>query len=159
MDGDHSIERHFEVTEAILQVVFQSLFEHQVCLEAILLKPNMVLAGKQCPQQAAVAEVAEATLSCMLRAVPAAVPGIVFLSGGQSDVLATEHLNALNQLAKAPWELSFSFGRALQAPALKKWRGEATNLSAAQQALHHRARCNNTARFGKYSKAMEQLPA
>jgi fructose-bisphosphate aldolase class I len=159
MDGDHSMERHFEVTEAILKAVFQSLFEHRVRLEAMLLKPNMVLAGKECSQQASVAEVAAATLRCMLRTVPAAVPGIVFLSGGQSDVLATEHLNALNQLAKAPWELSFSFGRALQAPTLKTWGGEAANLSAAQQALHYRAWCNNAARFGKYSKAMESLAA
>jgi fructose-bisphosphate aldolase class I len=159
MDGDHSIERHFEVTEAILKAVFQSLFEHRVRLEAILLKPNMVLAGKQCPQQAAIAEVAAVTLRCMLQAVPAAVPGIVFLSGGQSDVLATEHLNALNQPAKAPWELSFSFGRALQAPALKTWRGEAGNYSIAQQSLHHRARCNSAARFGKYSTAMEESPS
>ncbi|MBI3849094.1 MAG: fructose-bisphosphate aldolase class I [Verrucomicrobia bacterium] len=161
MDGDHSIERHFEVTEAILKAVFQSLFEHRVRLEAMLLKPNMVLAGKDCPQQAGVAQVAETTLRCMLRAVPAAVPGIVFLSGGQSDVLATKHLNALNQnqLAKAPWELSFSFGRALQAPALITWRGEAMSMKAAQDALHHRARCNSAARFGKYSEEMEPLAA
>ena len=159
MDGAHSIERHFEVTEAILKAVFQSLFEHRIHLEAMLLKPNMVLAGKECPHQAGVAEVAEATLRCMLRAVPAAVPGIVFLSGGQSDVLATEHLNALNQLAKAPWELSFSFGRALQAPALITWRGEAISAKAAQEALHHRTRCNSAARFGKYSEEMERLAA
>ena len=104
MDGDHTIERHFEVTEAILKIVFQSLFEHRVRLEAMLLKPNMVLAGKSCSRQTSIAEVAEATLQCMLRGVPAAVPGIVFLSGGQSDVLATAHLNAMNQVGKAPWE-------------------------------------------------------
>jgi fructose-bisphosphate aldolase class I len=156
MDGDHTIERHFEVTEAILNAVFRSLFEHRVRLEAMLLKPNMVLAGKECPQPAAVTEVAQSTLRCMLRAVPAAVPGIVFLSGGQSDVLATKHLNAINQLAKAPWESSFSFGRALQAPALTTWKGEALSAKAAQNALHHRARCNNAARFGKYSEEMEQ---
>jgi len=156
MDGDHTIERHFEVTETTLNLVFQSLFEHRVRLEAMLLKPNMVLAGKDCPQQASVAEVAEATLRCMLRAVPAAVPGLVFLSGGQSDVLATRHLNALNQLGKAPWQLSFSFGRALQAPALINWRGETISVNAAQQALHHRARCNAAARFGKYSEQVER---
>ena len=155
MDGDHTIERHFEVTEQTLTIVFQALFEHRVRLEAMLLKPNMVLAGKECPQQATVAEVAEATLRCMLRAVPAAVPGLVFLSGGQSDVLATQHLNALNQLGKAPWQLSFSFGRALQAPALIAWRGETISVNAAQQALHHRARCNAAARSGKYSQQTE----
>jgi fructose-bisphosphate aldolase class I len=159
MDGDHTIERHFEVTEAALKTVFHSLFERHVRLEAMLLKPNMVLAGDDCPQQASVAQVAEMTLRCMLRAVPAAVPGIVFLSGGQSDVLATEHLNALNQLGKAPWQLSFSFGRALQAPALKAWKGERENIGVAQQMLHHRTRCNSAARFGQYSAEMEQSKA
>ena len=155
MDGVHSIERHFEVTEAILQAVFHSLFEHRVCLGAMLLKPNMILSGKESPQQAGVAEVAAATLICMRRAVPAAVPGLVFLSGGQSDVLATQHLNAINQLPGRPWEASFSFGRALQAPALIAWSGEAGRASAAQKALYHRARCNSAARFGKYAEAME----
>jgi fructose-bisphosphate aldolase class I len=157
MDGDHTIDRHYETTERILKSVFQALFEHRVRLEAMLLKPNMVLAGKECPQQASVAQAAEATLRCMLRAVPAVVPGIVFLSGGQSDIRATEHLNALNRLGKAPWELSFSFGRALQAPAIQTWKGVPENFKAAQQALHHRARCNSAARFGKYSEAMERL--
>ena len=157
MDGDHTIDRHFEVTEMILKSVFVSLFEHHVRLEAMLLKPNMVLAGKECPQQARVAQVAESTLRCLLGAAPAAVPGIVFLSGGQSDILATEHLNALNRLGKAPWELSFSFGRALQTPALKTWKGAAENVSAAQKTLHHRAQCNSAARFGKYSDDMERL--
>jgi fructose-bisphosphate aldolase class I len=151
MDGEHTIERHFEVTQAALKHVFHALYEHRVRLEAMLLKPNMVLSGKDSAQQAAVAQVAEMTLRCMLRGVPAAVPGIVFLSGGQSDVTATQNLNALNQLGKAPWELSFSFGRALQAPALKAWKGLASNANAAQAALHHRARCNSAARFGKYS--------
>jgi fructose-bisphosphate aldolase class I len=155
MDGDHTIERHFEVTETILKIVFQSLFEHRARLEAMLLKPNMVLSGKDCPQQASVARVAEATLRCMLQAVPGAVPGIVFLSGGQSDALATEHLNALNRLGKAPWALSFSFGRALQAPALQAWKGARQNVDAAQKALHHRAQCNGAARSGKYSREME----
>lgn len=155
MDGEHPIERHFEVTEAALHAVFQSLSEHRVCLEAMLLKPNMVLAGKDCPRRAPVGQVAEMTLRCLRRVVPAAVPGIVFLSGGQSDVLATEHLNALNQLGEAPWQLSFSFGRALQSPALKTWTGKAGNVLLAQEALHHRARCNGMARSGKYFAEME----
>jgi fructose-bisphosphate aldolase, class I len=156
MDGDHSIERHFEVTEAALQLVFHSLLEHRVRLEAMLLKPNMILSGKDCPVQAGAAQVAEATLRCLLRTVPPAVPGIVFLSGGQSDLLATEHLNSLNQLGKAPWQLSFSFGRALQAPALKAWQGQPGLFDAGQKALLHRARCNSVARFGKYSSEMER---
>jgi fructose-bisphosphate aldolase class I len=155
MDGNHSLERHFEVTESMLHHVFQALFEHRVRLEAMLLKPNMVLSGTEAPQQAGVAQVAEATLRCMRRGVPAAVPGIVFLSGGQSDVKATEHLNALNQLGQAPWELSFSFGRALQAPALNAWKGNPENVASAQAALHRRGRCNAAARSGKYIPAME----
>ena len=155
MDGSHTLARHFEVTEAALHEVFAALVEQRVRLEAILLKPNMVLAGKECPTQASVAEVAEQTMRCLKRGVPAAVPGLVFLSGGQSDVLATEHLNALNQLGRAPWELSFSFGRALQAPALKAWQGKPGNTIAAQQALLKRARCDGAARSGRYSSAME----
>ncbi len=155
MDGSHTIARHFEVTEAALHEVFAALVEHRVRLEAMLLKPNMVLAGKECPEPASVAEVAEQTLRCLKRGVPAAVPGLVFLSGGQSDVLATEHLNALNQLGSAPWELSFSFGRALQAPALKAWQGKPGQAAAAQQVLLHRARCNGAARSGQYTAALE----
>lgn len=151
MDGDHTIERHFEVTAAALKQVFHALDEHRVRLEAMLLKPNMVLSAKDSAPQAEVAQVAEMTLRCLLRAVPAAVPGIVFLSGGQSDVNATQHLNALNQLNKAPWQLSFSYGRALQAPALKAWIGVAANVASAQAALLHRARCNSAARFGRYA--------
>jgi fructose-bisphosphate aldolase, class I len=155
MDGDHTIERHFEVTETAVKSVFHELFQHRVRLEAMLLKPNMVLSGKDCPQQAGVEQAAAMTLKCMLHTVPAAVPGIVFLSGGQSDVRATEHLNALNKLGKAPWELSFSFGRALQAPALNAWKGSAVNAKAAQTALYQRARCNSAARVGKYAGVME----
>jgi fructose-bisphosphate aldolase class I len=155
MDGSHVIERHFEVTEQTLQSVFQALSEYRVALEATLLKPNMVLSGKDCPQQASVQEVAEATLRCMKRVVPAAVPGLVFLSGGQTDLQATEHLNAMNRLDRVPWELSFSFGRALQAPVLKAWKGEPANVANAQQAFHHRASCNSKARFGKYTAEME----
>jgi fructose-bisphosphate aldolase class I len=157
MDGDHDIGRHAEVTQRTLRIVFDALAEHRVRLEAMLLKPNMVLSGQECPQQASVAEAAEATLRCMRRTVPAAVPGLVFLSGGQSDVRATEHLNAMNQHGSAPWELSFSFGRALQAPALKAWAGLPANAAAAQRELLHRAKCNSAARFGKYSRAMEEV--
>ncbi len=159
MDGAHAIERHFEVTEQTLQSVFHSLAEHRVVLEAMLLKPNMVLSGKDCPNQASVQEVAEATLRCMKRVVPAAVPGLVFLSGGQTDFQATEHLNAMNRLDHVPWELSFSFGRALQAPVLKAWKGEAANVADAQRAFHHRAFCNSKARFGKYTEDMETAKA
>lgn len=159
MDGPHTIGRHAEVTEAILRNVFQALAAHRVHPEAMLLKVNMVLSGTQCAQQAGVAESAAATLQCMRRVVPAAVPGIVFLSGGQSDVRATEHLNMLNHLGHAPWELSFSFGRALQAPALKIWSGDPENVTAAQKALLRRAGCNSAARFGQYGSEMEAKAA
>jgi len=155
MDGSHAIERHFEVTQQTLESVFHALAEYRVALEAMLLKPNMVLSGKDCPEQASVQEVAEATLRCMKRVVPAAVPGLVFLSGGQTDLQATEHLNAMNRLNHVPWELGFSFGRALQAPVLKAWKGDAANVAKAQQAFHHRASCNSKARFGKYTAEME----
>jgi fructose-bisphosphate aldolase class I len=157
MDGDHTIQRHGDVTQRALRTVFDALAEHRVRLEGMLLKPNMVLSGKECPQQASVAEGAEATLSCLRCTVPAAVPGLVFLSGGQSDVRATEHLNAMNQANAAPWELSFSYGRALQAPALKAWAGQPENIGAAQKALLHRAQCNSAARFGKYSATVEGM--
>jgi len=156
MDGTHTIERYFEVTEQTLRSVFNALAAHRVLLEGMLLKPNMVLSGKDCPQQASVQEVAEATVRCLKRVVPAAVSGIVFLSGGQTDQQATEHLNAMNQLPDLPWQLSFSYGRALQAPVLKAWKGEAANVSAAQEAFHHRAMCNSKARFGKYTEEMEK---
>src|SRR6266851_517881 len=155
MDGTHTIEQHFEVTDQVAEVVFHALSEHRVTLEAMLLKPNMVLSGKDCPHQAQVQEVAEMTLRCMNRVVPAAVPRLVFLSGGQSDLQATEHLNAMNRLDHAPWELSFSFGRALQAPVLKAWKGDPTNVVDAQRPLHHRAWCNSKARVGKYTTEME----
>jgi fructose-bisphosphate aldolase class I len=156
MDGDHTIARHGEVTEAMLQHVFQALHEHRVRLEAMLLKVNMFLSGTMCSKQSDTDEVAAATLAGMKRRVPAAVPGIVFLSGGQSDEQATANLNALNRLGGAPWELSFSYGRALQSPALKAWAGKSENASAAQRALHHRAKCNSAARSGSYSPAMEK---
>ncbi len=157
MDGDHSLERCFEATEAALHAVFHALVEHRVVLEHLLLKPNMVVPGAGCPRQAGVAEVAEATVRCLLRAVPAAVPGIVFLSGGQDERQATAHLNAMNALPGArPWPLSFSFARALQAPALKAWHGEPRHIAAGQQAFSHRARCNGAAREGRYTPAMEE---
>ena len=159
MDGSHSIERCYEVTVATLESVFNALRSHRVRLEEILLKASMVISGKDCPQQASVQKVAETTLLCLGETTPASVPGIVFLSGGQSDELATAHLNALNQIDSAPWQLSFSFGRALQSPALKIWRGDAQNVHVAQEALLHRARLNGTARFGKYSEAMERAEA
>ena len=155
MDGDHPLERHLDVTERMLHAVFIALRRHKVQLEAMLLKPNMVLPGKNCVQQASNDEIAEATLACMLRHVPAAVPGLVFLSGGQGDVEATERLNAMNKRGRAPWELSFSFGRALQAPALAAWKGRPENVAAAQVALLHRARCNGAARSGDYTAKHE----
>src|SRR5881397_2142446 len=159
MDGAHTIERCFEVTEQTLRSVFNALAAHRVVLEGMLLKPNMVLSGKECPQQASVQEVAEATVRCMKHVVPAAVPGLVFLSGGQTDQQATEHLNAMNQLPDLPWQLSFSYGRALQAPVLKAWKGDEANVAKAQKAFHHRALCNSRARFGKYTEEVESQKA
>ena len=144
MDGSHPLQRCQEVTERTLHLVFSALVEQRVSFEQMLLKPNMVIAGKACPQQASIPEVAAATLLTLRRAVPPAVPGVVFLSGGQNDVLATEHLNAMNQLGRAPWELSFSYGRALQDAALKAWNGN--NVAAGQQALWSRAKWNSLAR-------------
>jgi fructose-bisphosphate aldolase class I len=156
MDGPHTIERCYEVTERTLDEVFAELYAQRVPLEQILLKPNMVLSGTECAKQASVREVAEATLRCFRRTVPAAVPGIVFLSGGQSDELATAHLNEMNKIGGAPWQLSFSYGRALQAPALKAWRGKPDQVAAAQRAFLHRAKCNGAARSGGYTDAMER---
>jgi fructose-bisphosphate aldolase class I len=161
MDGDHTLERCGEVTEELLRVVFHELYLQRVQLEGMLLKPNMVLSGLTCPQQTAVDEVADATVECLLRGVPAAVPGICFLSGGQSAELASARLNAMNVRFKsqAPWALSFSFGRAIQQPALGIWQGEAAHVAAAQQALYHRAQCNQAARRGEYSAALDLKPA
>jgi fructose-bisphosphate aldolase class I len=159
MDGDHTIQRCAEVTGDTLAATFGALRRHRVRLDGMLLKPNMVLSGSDCPTQAGVEEVAEATLACLRDHVPASVPGIVFLSGGQSDEAATAHLNALNRLEGAPWQLSFSYGRALQAAALKAWKGEPANAPAAQRAFHHRARLNGAARHGRYSEAMEAAEA
>jgi len=159
IDGDHTIERCEEVEEATLKCVFSELLEHRVAFEGMLLKPSMVLSGKECPKQASVEEVARATMRCLRRVVPAAVPGIVFLSGGQSAERATEHLNAMNAMGGHPWEVSFSYARALQDPALKAWKGEAANVPAAQKIFYHRAKCNGAARYGKYTKQMEAMVA
>jgi fructose-bisphosphate aldolase class I len=158
MDGGHTLERCSQVTEQVLRTVFNQLYAQRVMLEGLILKPNMVLPGLTCPRQETVDEVADATLRCLLRAVPAAVPGIAFLSGGQSGELASARLNAMNVRFKSrmPWALAFSFSRAIQYPALEIWQGKETNILAAQQALLHRARCNRAARRGEYTDAMER---
>jgi fructose-bisphosphate aldolase, class I len=159
MDGEHTLERCSEVTEEVLRKVFNQLYTQRVTLDGMILKPNMVLPGLTCPKQAAVDEVADATVRCLLRAVPAAVPGIAFLSGGQSAELASARLNAMNVRFKSrrPWALAFSFARAIQQPALEIWHGEEVNVPAAQQALVHRAKCNRAARRGEYNAAMERI--
>ena len=161
MDGGHTLERCCEVTEEVLRTVFHQLYTQRVMLAGMLLKPNMVVPGLACPQQESVDEVADATVRCLLRAVPAAVPGITFLSGGQSSELASARLNAMNVRFKSrlPWALAFSFARAIQQPALEIWNGDEANVVAAQQALEHRARCNWAARRGEYSAAMEKTSA
>ncbi len=158
MDGDHTIHRCEEVTEWTLNAVYEALYINRVTLERSVLKPSMVLAGKDCTEQAGVEEVAERTVRILKRTVPAAVAGIVFLSGGQSDELATAHLNAMNQLFayRLPWPLSFSYGRALQQPSLKAWKGAAANVAAAQSALLHRAHMNSLACLGRYSANEEK---
>lgn len=156
LDGSHTIERCQEVTEQTLKVTFAELFEQRVYLEGMILKPSMVVPGKDCPKQASVEEVAERTIRCLKRTVPAAVPGIAFLSGGQSAEKATEHLNAMNSMGPHPWEVSFSYARALQDPALKAWKGEPGNVATAQKIFYHRAKCNAAARYGRYNKEMEK---
>jgi fructose-bisphosphate aldolase class I len=157
MDGAHTLQRCREVTEEVLRTVFDQLYAQRVTLEGMILKPNMVLPGLTCPQQADVDKVADATVRSLLRTVPAAVPGIAFLSGGQFSDLASARLNAMNVRFKsrAPWALAFSFARAIQQPALEIWQGEEAQVLAAQQALLHRARCNRAARRGEYNAAME----
>jgi fructose-bisphosphate aldolase class I len=155
MDGDHTIERSFEVTSRTLHAVFTELRDQRVAPEGMLLKPNMVLAGYDSGRQASPEEVAEWTVRCLRRHVPAAVPGIVFLSGGQTDEDATANLNAMNAIGPHPWELSFSYGRALQAPALKAWRGDPANVEEAQKAFYRRAKFNGAARSGSYAPEME----
>jgi fructose-bisphosphate aldolase class I len=157
MDGEHTLTQCFAVTEQVLHAVFDQIYTQGVILEGMLLKPNMVLPGLSCSQQETVEAVADATVRCFLRAVPAAVPGIMFLSGGQSGELASARLSAMNAGFKSrlPWALSFSFARAIQQPAMEIWSGQETNVKAAQQALLHRAQCNRAARRGEYSGAME----
>jgi fructose-bisphosphate aldolase class I len=162
MRGNHDMARCGEVTEEVLHAVFTQLEQQGVLLEGIILKPNMVLPGLSSRKQEAAEEVADATVNCLLRAVPAAVPGIAFLSGGQSGELASARLNAMNvrfKGARAPWALAFSFGRAIQQPALQIWQGQEVNVVAAQQALLHRARCNQAARRGEYGAAAEKAKA
>ncbi|NVN90057.1 MAG: fructose-bisphosphate aldolase class I [Desulfuromonadales bacterium] len=158
MDGDHTLERCYEVTEEVLHSVFNQLYRQMVVLEGMILKPNMVLPGLSCRTQATLDEVADATVRCLLRTVPAAVPGIAFLSGGQSGELASARLNAMNARfrSRLPWALTFSYARAIQQPALEIWQGKDIHVMAAQHALYHRANCNRSARRGEYSAAMER---
>ncbi len=158
MEGPHTLERCRESTEQVLRAVFSHLHSQRVALEGMILKPNMVLPGSTCPYQEGVDEVANATVECLLRAVPAAVPGVAFLSGGQSGELASARLTAMNVRFKShlPWAVAFSFGRAIQQPALEIWAGQECNVAPAQQALLHRARCNRAARRGNYDAAMDR---
>jgi fructose-bisphosphate aldolase class I len=156
MDGAHTIERCLEVTTDTLHALFGALYHQRVVLEGALLKPNMVLSGKDCKVQASVDAVAEATVACFRETVPAAIPGIVFLSGGQSDEIATAHLDAMNRRGPHPWELSFSYGRALQAPAIKAWGGSDDQAAAGQAAFLKRARLNGAARSGSYTADLEK---
>jgi fructose-bisphosphate aldolase class I len=157
MDGKHTLEQCFEVTEEVLRTVFNQLYAQRVILEGMILKPNMVLPGLDCPKQDSVNDVADMTVECLLHAVPAAIPGIAFLSGGQSAELASERLNAMNVRFKSrlPWALAFSFARAIQQPALEIWQGKEINVPKAQQALYHRAKCNQAARRGEYNASIE----
>ena len=159
LDGSHTIERCEEVTEATLRATYAAMAAHQVSFEHLILKSSMVVSGKDCKRQAGVEEVAESTLRVLKRTVPAAQPGVVFLSGGQSDVSATAHLNAMNAIGGAPWPLTFSYSRALQNPALKAWAGKAANAVAAQQAFHHRAHMNGLAAQGKWKPELEKAVA
>jgi fructose-bisphosphate aldolase, class I len=157
MDGDHTLEQCYDVAEKTLRTVFQQLYAQRVVLEQMILKPSMVISGKDCPQQAEIDTVAEATVTCLLRTVPAAVQGVAFLSGGQSPELASAHLNAMNVRFGdiTPWPVTFSYARAIQQPALDLWKGEDANVKVAQNALLHRAKCNRAAREGQYRPEME----
>ena len=159
MDGAHDIDRCREATEWTLQQVFAALYEQRIKLEGMVLKPNMVIAGKKCPQRASVAEVAEKTVRVLKACVPAAVPGIAFLSGGQSDEEATAHLDAMNKNGALPWRLTFSYGRALQAAPQKTWSGRSENVAAAQRAFAHRAMMNGLAALGQWRSELERKAA
>jgi len=159
MDGEHSthdIDRCYEVTEWTLRTVFEELYDARVRLEGMVLKPNMVIAGQKSPKQASAQEVAERTVQCLKASVPAAVPGIAFLSGGQTDEQATEHLSLMNAMGNLPWKLTFSYGRALQAAALKAWGGRSENVAAAQRAFAHRAKMNGLASLGRWERSLEK---
>ena len=159
LDGDHTVERCEEVTEAALRATYAAMAAHNVSVEHLILKTSMVVSGKECARQAPVDEVAERTIRVLKRTVPAAQPGIVFLSGGQTDEAATAHLNAMAAMKGLPWPLTFSYSRALQNPALKTWRGEAKNAAAAQKAFHHRAHMNGLAAQGKWKAELEKQAA
>jgi len=159
MDGDHDIDRCYEVTGRVLNKTFQELRVQRIALEGMILKPNMVVPGKKCPKQASVDEVAAKTIRLLKACVPATVPGIAFLSGGQSDEQATAHLNAMNRLGPLPWRLTFSYGRALQAAPQKAWSGKAENVAAGQRAFSHRARMNALASQGEWESSLEKKAA
>ena len=159
MDGSHDIDRCYAVTEWTLRTTFEQLYDQRVALEGIVLKPNMTIAGKKCPRQASVAEVAEMTVKVLKACVPAAVPGIAFLSGGQSDEAATAHLDAMNKIGGLPWKLTFSYGRALQAAPQKAWSGKPENVAAAQRAFAHRAAMNGLAALGQWKQDLERNAA
>jgi len=159
MDGDHDAERCYNVTEWLLKAVFQELYYHRVTLEGCVLKPNMVVPGKKCPKRASVGQVADMTVRVLRACVPAAVPGIAFLSGGQSDEEATAHLDAINKIGGMPWNVTFSYGRALQAAPQKAWSGKSENVAAAQRAFSHRARMNGLATLGEWKADLEKKAA
>lgn len=159
MDGahaDHTIERCYEVTEWTQRTVFRELYDARVALDGMILKPNMIIAGQKCPKQASAQQVAELTVKCLKATTPAAVPGIAFLSGGQSDEQATEHLSLMNQIGDLPWKLTFSYGRALQHAALHAWGGKSENVAAGQRAFTHRAKMNSLAALGKWNEQLEK---
>ena len=159
MDGDHDIDRCYDVTQRVLNKTFQELRVQRVALEGMILKPNMAISGKKCAKQASVQEVAEKTVRLLKSCVPAAVPGIAFLSGGQNDEEATAHLDAMNKIGNLPWPLTFSYGRALQAAPQKAWSGKADNVAAGQRAFSHRARMNSLASTGKWDAGLEKQAA
>jgi fructose-bisphosphate aldolase, class I len=156
MDGAHGIERCDEVTRWVLQTTFEELFEQRVALEGMVLKPNMVICGKGCPNKSSAGEVAERTIAALKATVPSAVPGIAYLSGGQSDEEATAHLNAMNKIGGFPWKMTFSYGRALQAAPQKAWSGKRENVAAGQRAFAHRARMNGLASLGQWDEPLER---
>ncbi len=159
MDGDHDIDRCYQVTEWTLKRTFEALYDQRIALEGIVLKPNMVVAGKKCSKRASIEEVADKTLRVLKACVPAAVPGIAFLSGGQSDEEATAHLDAMNKAGDLPWRLTFSYGRALQAAPQQAWAGRPENIAAAQRAFGHRAMMNSLAALGQWKSELEKKAA